>query len=48
VLVAVDSARFLILLLVDRLAVGFGEMAVVLGSHAALFPVDAGLLMFET
>jgi hypothetical protein len=47
VLVAVDAAGFLILLLVQSLAVGLGEMAVIPGAHAALFPVDTGFLMLK-
>jgi hypothetical protein len=47
VLVAVDAAGFLILLLVQSLAVGLGEMAIILGAHAALFPVDTGFLMLK-
>ena len=43
--IAVDAAGFLVLLLVNGLAVGLGEMAVVLGAHSLLFLVDAGLLM---
>jgi hypothetical protein len=47
VLVAVDAAGFLILLFVESLAIGLGEVAVVLGAHTALFFVDASFLMLE-
>ena len=44
----VDASGFLILLLVQDLAVGLGEMAIVLRAHATLFFVDTGLLMFQS
>jgi hypothetical protein len=48
VLVAVDAPRRLVLLLVYGLTVGFGEIAVVLSSHATFFLVGTPLLMFES
>lgn len=46
-LVAVDALRFLVLLMVDELLVGGGEMAVVLCAHGPLFVVDGGLLLLD-
>jgi hypothetical protein len=46
-LLAVDAVRFLVLLAGKSVAVLRGEVAVVLGAHAVLFTVDAGLLMLH-
>jgi hypothetical protein len=47
VFVAVDAARLLVLLLMDGLAVRFGEVAIVLSAHAPLFFVDSRFLMLQ-
>ena len=46
-LVLVDALGLDILLLVEGATVLRGEVAVVLGAHAALFVVNAGLLMLQ-
>jgi hypothetical protein len=47
VLVAVDTAGFLVLLFVQGAPIRLSETTIVLGAHAALFLVDTSLLMLE-
>ncbi len=47
VLIAMDATRFLDPLLVQSFAMLLGEVAIALCPHAALFLVDASLLVLE-
>jgi hypothetical protein len=47
VLVAIDATGFLVLLRMDGPAILFCQVAVVLRTHAALFLVDTGFLVFQ-
>ena len=47
VLVAVDALGFLVLLVIDQLLVGRGEVAVVLSAHGMFLVVDGRLLFLE-
>src|ERR1700722_11402689 len=47
VLVAVDATGFLVLLRMQGLAIPCGQVTVILGTHPALFAVDACLLVLK-
>src|SRR5580698_3634093 len=47
VFVAIDAPRLLVLLVVNGLAVLLGQVAIILCAHAALFVVDARLLVLQ-
>jgi hypothetical protein len=47
VFVAIDAARFLILLCVNDLPILFRQVSIILRAHTALFPVDTGFLVFQ-
>jgi hypothetical protein len=47
VFVAIDATRFLILLGVNSLPILFRQVAVILRTHTALFPVDTSFLVFQ-
>jgi hypothetical protein len=47
VFVAINTTRFLVLLCVNDSPVLFCQVSIILRAHSALFPVDAGFLVFQ-